>query len=105
MPDSWDESKVIAGIPGEYIIVARRSGENWFVAGNTNEERRTVPVKLDFLEGGEYKLISYQDTRETDYKTNKETYEIEIQEVDCKSVINMNMAPGGGYAMRLYSIN
>ncbi len=50
MPVTWDESRVLKGEPGGYIVVARRTGKEWFVGANTNEEPRTIEIALDLNE-------------------------------------------------------
>lgn len=101
MPDTWDETKIIDGVPGEYIIVARRTGKNWFLAGNTNEQARTVDFPLNFLEKGSYKLTRYQDSKYSHYQKNKESYQILNEIVSKNDIVNVPMAPGGGFCMQL----
>jgi len=52
VPTVWDETRVLDGQPGEFAVVARRSGQIWFVGAITNTAARTVSVKLDFLPAG-----------------------------------------------------
>ncbi|MCK9640823.1 MAG: glycoside hydrolase family 97 protein [Prolixibacteraceae bacterium] len=101
MPDTWDETRFLGGEPGEFIIVARRSGRNWFVAGNTNVKARRVDLKLDFLEGREYNLIRYQDTKDSHFQKNKESYEVHIGTVAKDQVLTLPMAPGGGFCIKI----
>ena len=49
VPTSWDETRVLAGDIGEFIVIARRSKGGWFVGAMTNEAARTVKMPLDFL--------------------------------------------------------
>ncbi len=101
MPDTWDESKVLHGKPEDYIIIARRSGEDWFVGGNTDEEERSFEVSLDFLGKGNYDITLYLDAEDTHYINNKETYEIKSLTGNENSVIPVRMAPGGGFSMKI----
>jgi len=101
MPDTWDETRVLDGLPGEFIIVARRSGNNWFVGANTNEYARTCSISLNFLGEGTYKITTYQDSAESDFKSNKESYTIADILGTSKSLINAVMAPGGGFCMKI----
>lgn len=52
VPTVWDETRVLDGQPGEFAVVARRSGQRWFVGAITNTSPRTVSVVLDFLSAG-----------------------------------------------------
>jgi len=101
MPDTWDETRFLGGEPGEFIVIARRSGRNWFVAGNTNDKARRVDLKLDFLEGREYNLIRYQDTKDSHFQKNKESYEVHIGSVVKDQVLTLPMAPGGGFCIKI----
>ncbi len=52
VPAAWDEIQFLDGYPGQYVILARRSGDTWYVGGfNGEAEARTVQVPLSFLEG------------------------------------------------------
>jgi alpha-glucosidase len=47
---TFDESKVLAGQPGEQIVMARRKGDTWFVGAMTNNDARRTEINLDFLD-------------------------------------------------------
>lgn len=49
VPVTWDETIPLEGKAGEYVVVARRSGEEWFIAGMNNNKERTINVNFDFL--------------------------------------------------------
>jgi alpha-glucosidase len=62
VPTSWDETRVLAGEIGQYIVTARRKGETWYVGAMTNESARKLTVPLDFLApGGTYSAEVYED--------------------------------------------
>ena len=60
-PTVFDESIALDGRPGEYIIQARRVGDEWFVGAMTNTEARTVTIPTDFLPEGKYEVTIYND--------------------------------------------
>ena len=61
IPTSWDETRFIAGSPGKYCIVARRSGNRWFVAGlNAEEKELKLTLNLPMFAG---KQVSYYNDR------------------------------------------
>ena len=102
MPMQWDESRVLHGEIGKFITMARHSGDQWFIGSCTNEEARTLPIKLDFLpEGKTYIATLYEDTPETHYKTNREAYRVRTVRVTSADTIDAVMAPGGGHCIRL----
>jgi alpha-glucosidase len=92
----WDDTKVLNGEIGEYITMARRSGETWYVGSMTNSISRETEIKLDFLPTGNYKMISFSDTPETENDA-----EIAIQKktiVRNGDSVKIKMVPGGGFA-------
>ena len=100
-----DESKVLNGEIGKYVTVARRSGEEWFLGSATNEDARTLEVKLNFLEAGQnYKAEIYRDGEDADYLTNPQSYKIEIKDVNAETTLKLVLAPGGGQAIRFVKL-
>ncbi len=80
---TWDETRVLDGSPGSHIVIARRSGEEWYVAAMTNKDARTVTIPTDFLkEGQRYAVTIYNDdpTVATHTKVS-----VRSQIVNCKS--------------------
>lgn len=61
IPTKWDESKVVEGFPGDHITMARKSGNDWFVAGMTSSAR-TASVPLTFLGSGSYTATIFSDS-------------------------------------------
>lgn len=53
---TWDDTKVLQGEIGQFITIARRKGEEWFIGSITNNEARALPVSLDFLPEGKIML-------------------------------------------------
>lgn len=103
MPATWDETHVIDGKIGDYISIARRTGDDWFV-GSVNSEAaaRTLEVPLNFLQDGvTYEATLYQDTAQTDAKKNHDAYEVRTQTVTSADTIPAEMVLGGGHAMIL----
>ena len=100
IPDTYDETRVIQGLIGNYIVSARRNGSDWYVGGQTNWDGREVDLSLDFLRPGE----SYQATIVTDginANHNAEDYRIEHQTLSANSQLKLNMASGGGFVIIL----
>lgn len=63
MPSEWDESILIDGYPGDYVNMARRSGDVWYV-GIICDAKRDATFSLDFLDDGEYTAYIYKDSPE-----------------------------------------
>jgi alpha-glucosidase len=62
LPTVWDDTKVLGGRPGEFVAIARRKGEQWFVGVITNNDGREVRVPLEMLAPGRrYSASLYTD--------------------------------------------
>jgi len=103
IPTVFDESIALDGQPGEYIIQARRSGQDWFVGCMTNTEARTVTIPTDFLPEGKYEVEIYNDDPTLDTQTK---VSVRSQIVNCKSSnrksakpIVLSLQPSGGAAL------
>jgi alpha-glucosidase len=100
IPTVWDDTRVIDAVPGDYITVARRSGDTWFVGSMTDESPRLLKIPLDFLDPTtEYVAEIFTDGVDADQ--NPEHVQIEKTRVSSSSVLEIALAPGGGYAARL----
>ncbi len=98
-PTAWDETRVLQGQPGEFIVMARRRGNEWFVGGLTNWQPRQLEVSLDFLGSDSYAADIYADA--TDADRQPKHVDIQHQRVDRDTRLKIQMAPGGGYAAQL----
>ena len=64
VPTTWDETKILEAKVGEYVVVAKRKGERWFIGAITNskESERIFTLNLDFLKAGKtYDMVSFED--------------------------------------------
>ena len=61
VPVTWDETKILQGDIGEFIVSARRSGKNWYLGAMTNELARELEIPLNFLAKGKYRAEIWQD--------------------------------------------
>lgn len=78
VPTEWDEVRFIDGYPGRYVIMARRAGNKWYIAGvNATTETLKQTITLPMLNEGEIQL--YQNNQVSTAKiTKKRTVKIEI---------------------------
>lgn len=96
-PVNWDETRVLAAEFGEYTIVARRSGNKWYIGGITNETARDIDVKLDFLaEGLSYNATSFTDGINSSVQAMD--YRKESTRLSRNNTIRIHMVRNGGYA-------
>ena len=102
VPVLWDETRVLAAKLGEYIVVAKRSGDRWFIGGMTSERKDPLilDIKLDFLpEGKSFTLTSFEDGVNADLQAMH--YVKNTKEVSKDDSITVKMMRNGGYAASL----
>jgi alpha-glucosidase len=102
IPVDWDETRVVNGEIGDYVTIARRSGEAWYVGSITDENARALTVALDFLEPDTHYLARIlADSPDADYEANPTSYDIREDQVTRQSILNLELAPGGGQTIIL----
>ncbi|MBC8545661.1 glycoside hydrolase family 97 catalytic domain-containing protein [Clostridiaceae bacterium NSJ-31] len=94
MPARWDDIHFIEGIPGESATIARRNGEEWYVAAITTQARE-AELPLDFLSDGEYYAYLYKDG------AGRWDIDFEIQKVTKADTLTIPMKENGGYTVKL----
>ena len=102
VPATWDETRVLNGVPGEYVTIARRRGEEWYLGSMTNWTPRQLDLSLSFLGPGRYRAEIYADADDADRLPKNVS--IVKRTVDRSARLKAQMAPGGGYAVRLVPI-
>jgi alpha-glucosidase len=98
VPTTWDETRVLAGDIGQYIVIARRHGNDWYIGAMTNEEAREIKVPLDFLGGEAFTATIWSDGA-TPTTLRKQTRDIATG----KEPIAVSLASGGGAVAYLQS--
>ncbi|KJD37298.1 alpha-glucosidase [Tamlana sedimentorum] len=95
----WDETKILHAKMDGYISTARRQGDAWFI-GTVHNNGGTLDIDFDFLdENKNYKITYYEDTKETNSKTNPEAYQIRTETIKKGDTIKVTMVAGGGHCM------
>lgn len=92
-----DETRILQGKLGEFIVTARRTGSSWYVGGMTDWTPRSVTLDFSFLGEGTYDVILFRDGINADRQA--EDYVKEAFSVTSASRKNIWLAPGGGFAM------
>ena len=103
VPTVWDETRVLDARIGEYILLARRSGKDWYVGAMTNWTPRDLELNLSFLGSGSFKASIYRDGPNAD-RTGID-YRHELRPVSSKERIRIRLAPGGGWAARISGLD
>jgi len=100
VPTVWDETKVLDAKLGEYVLVARRNGKDWYVGAMTNWTGRDLDIDLSFLPSGNYTMDSYQDGINADRFASD--YVKTKTPVTSGKKLKITLAPGGGWAARIH---
>ena len=96
IPASWDDTRCVAGAVGEYVVIARRQGEEWWVGGMTNRSPREIEVDLGFLGAGRYRAEIYRDDLSTKSHMADRTVEVVASDL-----LRTPLAAAGGVLIHL----
>ena len=99
MPTIWDETKVLDAKVGEFITIARRKNDDWFIGTITNNTARQTSIPLNFLPEGNYVAEIYTDAPDANENPNHLITQTKI--VTKQDFIHANLAAGGGEVMHL----
>jgi alpha-glucosidase len=101
IPVTWDDLKVLDGKVGDYILLARKSGNNWFVGGLTDWSKRQLDLNLSFLPAGNYVMEIFRDGINAD--RHAQDYKHVRTDVRSGEIIKIDLAPGGGWVAKITS--
>ncbi len=96
IPTIWDETLVLHAKVGDYIVLARRNGDIWYVGAMTDEEPRQFSVDFSFLGTGTYIADIMSDG--INAQRMAEDYRRLQQELTPQQTLTARLAPGGGWA-------
>ena len=99
VPTVWDETKVLAAEMGDYVVIARRNGRDWYIGAMTDWTPRDVDLDLSFLPAGSFRMTSFADGPNADRSGSD--YKKTVQGVDKTSRLKIHLMGGGGFAARL----
>ena len=96
VPVVWDESIYITGWPGKEMVVARKKGDTWYVAGVNGENvSKQISIPFEFLEEGKYVAEIITDGKE------KNSFSNNLVKVDPIALHQMDLNPFGGFVMTI----
>ena len=98
-PTVWNESKALQGEIGEFVVQARRSGDDWFVGAMTGLQARDITINTaDFLQKGKkYRVEIYNDDPALNTRTKVSST---VQTLKAGKVLKLHLQPSGGAALR-----
>jgi alpha-glucosidase len=100
LPTTWDETLIKDGKVGEYIVTARKRGNDWYVGGMTSWKERDMNIKFDFLDEGGYMATICRDGINADRYAADYLIEKDLR-INKDDQYSIHMAPGGGFLIRL----
>jgi len=102
IPVVWDDIKVLNAKVGDYLLLARRSGKEWFVGALTDWAGRDMDLDLSFLPDGEYSMEIFQDGINADrHACDYRHFKVNVKSGEN---IKIHLAPGGGWAARIVPV-
>ncbi|QTL36717.1 glycoside hydrolase family 97 protein [Pseudoalteromonas viridis] len=112
VPADWEQSIALTGEVGDYVVFARKerkrgkySGKDWYLGAITDEQARSIDVKLDFLEPGQrFEAQIYQDGPKAEWKHNPYDLSIQKQIVTAQDTLTLKLATSGGTAIRFKAL-
>ncbi len=99
VPTTFDETVALDGKVGEWLSIARRKGDTWFVGALSNWTAREVTVDFGFLPPGSYTAVVYKDGVNADRDATD--YKVETILVKPGDKRSIHLAPGGGWVARI----
>ena len=103
VPTSWEETRVLNEQIGDYITVARKSGEDWFVGTLNDGDPRELDISLDFLPDGSFRAHLWMDGPDASKKPA--SVESVLLDVTASDSIAVNLASGGGHVIHLEALD
>jgi alpha-glucosidase len=98
VPTTWDETRPLLGENGEYVAIARRKGERWWLGALTDWQARTLELDLSFLGDGSYRMEAYRDGINADRHGSDHVHDVET--VQGGGTMEVRLAAGGGWVAR-----
>jgi len=99
IPTVFDETVALDGKVGAYAVIARRSGDTWYVGAMSDWNARDITIDLSFLKDGNYKAEIFEDGVNADRDATD--YKKEVKQVSSKDKLNVHLANGGGWAAKI----
>lgn len=96
LPTVWDDTVVLSAEVAQHVVIARRSGDRWYLAAMNGDAPLTLKVPLKFLGAGDWKLRAFADTPAS--ATQPTQISDTMATVAADSVLELTLAPAGGYA-------
>lgn len=100
VPTVWDETRILKGKMGKYIVTARRSGDTWYVGGINDWDATELDVDLSFIPGVQSKKIEMFTDGINAHRAARD-YKKSETSVSAEGTVKVSLAPGGGFVMKI----
>ena len=100
VPTIFDETFALSGAVGEHVAIARKKGDTWYVGAMTNWTPRDLELDFSFLGNGNFEAVVFRDGINADRDATD--YKREVIKLVPGQKLTIQMAPGGGWAARIY---
>ena len=102
IPTTFDETVALSGKVGEHVAIARKKGDTWYVGAMSNWNERDIVLDLSFLGAGNYEAVIFKDGVNADRDATD--YKRELVKLSATQKLTIHLAPGGGWAARIYPV-
>ena len=101
VPTTWDQTAVVDAQPDQYLVIARKKNNTWWIGGITGDSARILKFHPVFLkeEGGNWKATIYQDDITQPFNPNGIL--IKTIQADPSTILEIPLAAGGGFTIKL----
>lgn len=99
VPTTWDDTMFIGGYPGEYVAIARKDGNIWYIGVMNNRTGRSIEISTGFLPQGNYSMELWADTKRSDRQP--EDIERSVRNIKPGDKIKVTMSKNGGFVARI----
>jgi alpha-glucosidase len=103
VPTTFDETVPMDGKVGEYVALARKKRDTWYVGAMTNWNAREVTLDFSFLGDGAYEAVVFKDGINADRDATD--YTKETIKISASTKLSVKLAPGGGWAAIINKLN
>lgn len=99
VPTTWDDIHFISGTPDQYVAIAKKTGNEWFIGILNNSKKRSITINLDFISAGEHLIEIWADAENADKEP--ENLKISSAKVKYGDNINITLSNNGGWVARI----
>ena len=96
VPTVWDNIHFMGGYPGDYVAMAKKTGDDWFIGVLNNSQRKEIELTLDFLPEGEFEIEMWADSKKSD--KDPKILEKKTKKVRKGDILKVKLAVNGGFA-------